>query len=85
MEDKLALSDDILLNIEKPSRYIGNELNCTIKSLVKLRYVSACAFLMFMRLACQILVWLYFMRCLTQERIPGANVCTALGQILIRL
>lgn len=33
MEDKLALSDDILLNIEKPSRYIGNELNCTIKKL----------------------------------------------------
>ena len=24
---KLALSDEILLNIEKPARYIGNEVN----------------------------------------------------------
>ena len=29
---KLALSDEILLQIEKPSRYIGNEVNAVDKS-----------------------------------------------------
>ena len=29
--EKLALSDEILLSIEKPARYIGNEMNCVIK------------------------------------------------------
>ena len=28
---KLALSDDILLKIEKPARYIGNEVNSIMK------------------------------------------------------
>lgn len=28
---KLALNDDILLTVEKPARYIGNEVNSTIK------------------------------------------------------
>ena len=28
---KLALSDDILLNIEKPARYIGGEVNSVMK------------------------------------------------------
>ena len=27
----LALSDEILLEIEKPARYIGNEINSVIK------------------------------------------------------
>ena len=26
---KLALSDEILLSIEKPARYIGGEVNCS--------------------------------------------------------
>ena len=30
--EKLALSDEILLTIEKPARYIGNEMNSVIKS-----------------------------------------------------
>ena len=29
---KLALSDDILLKIEKPARYIGNEVNSVMKN-----------------------------------------------------
>lgn len=29
--EKLALSDEILLSIEKPARYIGNEMNCVVK------------------------------------------------------
>ena len=28
---KLALSDEILLNIEKPARYIGGEVNSVMK------------------------------------------------------
>ncbi len=30
-DSKLALSDDILLTIDKPARYIGNEINCVKK------------------------------------------------------
>ena len=29
---KLALSDEILLTIEKPARYIGNEVNAVMKN-----------------------------------------------------
>ena len=32
MNTKLALSDDILMKIEKPARYIGNEVNAVVKS-----------------------------------------------------
>lgn len=32
MTEKLALSDDILMKIEKPARYIGNEVNAIIKN-----------------------------------------------------
>ena len=28
MNNKLALKDEILLTIDKPARYIGNEVNC---------------------------------------------------------
>ena len=36
MNEKLALSDDILMKIEKPARYIGNEVNAVVdrKSVV---------------------------------------------------
>ena len=41
---KLALSDEILLQIEKPARYIGNEVNMVVKdpSRVPVRY-AMCA------------------------------------------
>ena len=32
MDEKLALNDDILMKIEKPARYIGNEVNEDRKS-----------------------------------------------------
>ena len=40
MNQKLALSDDILLQIEKPERYIGHEVNSVTKdkSRVKIRF-----------------------------------------------
>ena len=33
--NQLALSDDILMKIEKPARYIGNEFNAVIKDKSK--------------------------------------------------
>ena len=40
MKQKLALSDEILMNIEKPARYIGNEINSVVKdkSSVDIRF-----------------------------------------------
>lgn len=35
MNTKLALSDDILMKIEKPARYIGNEVNAVVKDKAK--------------------------------------------------
>lgn len=35
---KLALDDDILLNIEKPARYIGHEVNSVMKDKKSGRY-----------------------------------------------
>ena len=29
---KLALSDEILMQVEKPARYIGNEVNAVMKN-----------------------------------------------------
>ena len=41
MSNKLALSDDILLRVEKPARYIGGEINMVVKdpSEVDIRFV----------------------------------------------
>lgn len=36
MTEKLALSDDILMKIEKPARYIGNEVNAVVKDKTKI-------------------------------------------------
>lgn len=40
MNYKLALSDDILMKIEKPARYIGNEVNAVVKNKedIKVRF-----------------------------------------------
>ena len=35
MNENLALSDETLLSIEKPERYIGNEVNCVMKDKEK--------------------------------------------------
>lgn len=35
---KLALSDEILMQIEKPARYIGNELNAVVKDTSQIRF-----------------------------------------------
>ena len=46
---KLALSDEILLSIEKPARYIGGEVNMRVKNPMDVDIRFACAFLMCMR------------------------------------
>ena len=30
--NKLMLTDEILLSVDKPARYIGNEINCIYKN-----------------------------------------------------
>ena len=43
MNNKLALKDEILLTIDKPARYIGNEVNMVRKNpeAVKIRVAFA--------------------------------------------
>ncbi|MBQ2803363.1 MAG: TIGR03960 family B12-binding radical SAM protein [Lachnospiraceae bacterium] len=44
MNTKLALSDDILMKIEKPARYIGNEVNAVVKDKNKVKVRFAMCF-----------------------------------------
>ena len=44
MNNKLALSDDILMKIEKPARYIGNEVNAVVKDKEKVNVRFAMCF-----------------------------------------
>jgi len=44
MNCKLALSDDILMKIEKPARYIGNEVNAVVKDKSKIAVRFAMCF-----------------------------------------
>ena len=41
---KLALTDEILLKIEKPARYIGNEVNSVVKDKSKVAIRFAMCF-----------------------------------------
>ena len=38
---KLALSDDILMAVEKPARYIGNEVNSVMKDKELIECINA--------------------------------------------
>ena len=44
MCDHLALSDDILMKIEKPERYIGHEVNSVVKDKDKIKVRFAMCF-----------------------------------------
>ena len=44
MSQKLALSDDILMKVEKPARYIGNEVNAVVKDKEKVNVRVAMCF-----------------------------------------
>ena len=42
--NKLMLSDDILMKVEKPARYIGNEVNAVVKDKSKVNVRFAMCF-----------------------------------------
>ncbi len=81
---KLALNDEILLNIEKPARYIGNEINSVMKDKEKVAIRFAMCFpdvyeIGMSHLGIQIL---YDM--LIGERMSGANGFILRGSIWTR-
>ena len=62
---KLALSDEILLKISQPARYIGGEVNMVKKDPSKVAVRFASAFRMCMRSVCPIWASRFFMICST--------------------
>ena len=42
MNEKLALNDDILMKIEKPARYIGNEVYAVVKDRDSIDVLPGC-------------------------------------------
>lgn len=81
---KLALSDEILMQIEKPARYIGNELNSVVKDDTSQIRFAMC-FPDVYELVCHILEFRSYTTCLTAERTPGVNVSIPHGRICIKL
>ena len=51
---KLAVSDEILMQVEKPARYIGNEVNMVVKDPSKVDIRFCMCSLMFMKSVCPI-------------------------------
>ena len=83
---KLALSDEILMTVEKPARYIGGEVNAVMKDKRSgATFVLLCVSLMCMRSECPIWVFRFYTICLTGEKICGVNVYIHRGQICIRV
>lgn len=81
---KLALNDEILLKIEKPARYIGNEVNSVMKNKMRWMSVSLCAFRTSMRLECHISESRFYMICSTKEKMSGVNGSILRGWICTR-
>ena len=78
---KLALSDEILMSIEKPARYIGGEYNSVMKDKEQVDV----RFCMCMRSECPISASRFYMTCSTGEKRPGVNVSILRGRICIKL
>ena len=83
---KLALNDEILLKIEKPARYIGNEVNSVMKDPEKVSIRFAMCFpdvyeIGMSHLGIQILYDI----CSTAGMMCGVNVSIRRGPIWIRL
>ena len=81
---KLALSDEILMKIDKPARYIGNELNsvCKNKDEVSIRF--AVCFPDVYEIGMSHLGIQISMICLTRETMCGASACIPRGRICTR-
>ena len=73
---KLALSDEILLSIQQPARYIGGEVNMVVKDPSKVDVRFAMCFIWGCRSS---------MIFLTAETTFTANACTLRGQIQTKL
>ena len=81
---KLALSDEILLSVDKAARYIGGEVNSIMKDKDKVTTRVAFSFPDVYEIGMSHLGIQILMICLTAERMSGVSVCTLRGWILIR-
>ena len=80
---KLALSDEILLSVQQPARYLGNEMNVIVKDPSKVDIRFAMCFpdvyeigMSHLGRSC--------MPCLTGGRMSGVSVCSLHGRTSIR-
>ena len=78
---KLALSDEILLKVEKPARYIGGEVNSVMKDRDKVDIRFAMCFPDVYEIGMSHLASRYSTTCSTGWRMCGARGCTPRGQI----
>lgn len=78
---KLALSDEILMKIDKPARYIGNELNSIKKDKNKVDIRFAMCFPDVYEIGSPIWVSRFCMTCLTSGRMSGASASIRRGRI----
>ena len=81
---KLALDDDILLNIEKPARYIGHEVNSVVKDKNAVEIRFAMCFPEVYEVGMSIWESRFCTICSTAGRIPGARESTLHGSIWTR-
>ncbi len=79
---KLALNDEILLKIEKPARYIGNEMNGHERPGKGRCPVCHVFSRMCTKSECPILASRSFMICSTAARMCGVSVSIPRGQDL---
>ena len=71
---KLALDDEILLQIDKAARYIGGEVNSVMKDKEKVDIRFCMAFPDVYEIGMSNLGMMIFTICLIRERTSGANV-----------
>lgn len=78
---KLALSDEILLSIQQPARYIGGEVNMVVKDPSKVDVRFAMCFPDVYEIGMSHLGMQILYDFLTAETTFTANACTLRGQI----
>ena len=81
---KLALNDEILLKIEKPARYIGNEVNSVMKDKNEVDVRFAMCFPDVYEIGMSHLGIRFYMICSTKEKMSGVNGSILRGWICTR-
>lgn len=81
----LALSDEILLTIDKPARYIGNELNMVKKNPKNVDIRFAMCFPDVYESECLTWAFRFYMICLINGMMYTANGFILRGRIYTRL